>query len=105
IRACIAQPDFSLTASLATQLDSAGATTLYTATVTPSAGFTGMVTFSVSGLPSGATARFDPASVTTSGPSTMTITSSATTPTVTFPLTITGTSGSLIHAAPVTLTL
>src|SRR5439155_1584385 len=61
------------------------------------------VTFSVSGLPSGVTATFNPASVTTSGSSTMTVTSGAATPTGSFLLTITGTSGSLIHAVPVTL--
>src|SRR3989441_6224674 len=104
IRACIAPPpDFSLSASPSTQTVTAGAGVSYTATVTPSGGFAGTVTFSVTGLPSGVTASFNPPSVTTSGSSTMTVASSATTPAGSFPLAITGTSGSLVHAVTVTL--
>ncbi|OLC75530.1 MAG: hypothetical protein AUH72_20285, partial [Acidobacteria bacterium 13_1_40CM_4_65_8] len=103
IRACM--PNFAMSATPATRTDTAGASSSYTTTVTPSGGFTGTVTFSVSGLPSGATASFSPSSVTTSGSSTMTVTTSTTTPAGSFPLTITGTSGSLIHTVPVTLTV
>ena len=95
IRACVA--DFSLSTSPSTQTTTVGASASYTATVTPSGGFTGTVTFSVSGVPSGATSSFSPASVTTSGSSTLTVTSTTTTPTGSYPLTITGTSGSLVH--------
>ena len=104
IRACGAPtPDFSLSASPSSQTVSPGASTTYTVTVTPSGGFSGTVTFSASGLPAGAGASFIPTSVTTSGSSTMTVTTSSATPTGTFPLTITGTSGSLIHTTTVTL--
>src|SRR5882672_6940529 len=96
-------PDYSLSASPASQTVAPGASTSYTITVTPSGGFTGTVTFSASGLPAGAGASFNPTSVTTSGSSTMTVTTSNTTPTGTFPLTITGTSGSLTHTTTVTL--
>ena len=58
---------------------------------------------SVSGLPTGATASFNPASVTTSGSSTLTVSTATTTPAGTYTLTITGTSGSLSHTATVTL--
>jgi len=95
--------DFSITASPASQTVTAGNGTSYTATVTGSGGFNGVVTFSASGLPSGASASFNPTSVTGSGSSTMSVTTSAGTPAGTYTLTITGTSGSLVHSTTVTL--
>jgi len=96
-------PDFSLTASPASQTVSPGGNTSYTATVTAGSGFTGAVTFSVSGLPSGATGSFAPVSVTGSGSTTLSVTTNGTTPAGTYTLTITGTSGPVSHAANVTL--
>jgi hypothetical protein len=95
-------PDYSVTASPASQSVTQGNSTTYTATVTPTGGFTGTVALSVSGLPAGATGSFNPASL-TSGNSTLTVTTSSTTPTGTFPLTITGTSGTTTHTASVNL--
>jgi hypothetical protein len=105
ILACNAPPppDFSLSASPSSQTVAPGASTSYTATVTSSGGFTGTVTFSSGGLPAGAGASFNPASVAGSGSSTMTVTTSGTTPPGSYPLTITGTSGSLVHTTSVTL--
>jgi len=97
-----ATPGYSLTATPASRSVVQGTSTTYTATVTPSGGFTGTVTLSASGLPTGASASFNPASL-TSGNSTMSVTTSASTPTGSYPLTITGTSGSLVHTASVTL--
>lgn len=57
----------------------------------------------MSGLPTGATASFNPASVASSGSSTLTVVTTAATATGTYPLTITGTSGTLSHSATVTL--
>ena len=96
-------PDFSLSASPSSQTVIQGNGTSYTATVTPSGGFSGVVTFSVSGLPSGASANFNPTSVTGSGSSTMSVSTSTSTPVGTYTLTITGASGSLNHTASVTL--
>src|SRR6478672_1439783 len=96
-------PDFSITASPASQTVTAGAGTSYTATVASSGGFTGAVSFSVSGLPSGASATFNPTSVTSSGSSTMSVSTSASTPAGTYTLTITGTSGALSHSTTVKL--
>src|SRR6266436_3819298 len=96
-------PDYSLSASPASQTVAPGASTSYTVTVTPSGGFSGTVTFSVSGLPAGAGASFNPPSVNTSGSSTMNVTTSASTPVGSYPLTITGTSGTLSHTTSVTL--
>ncbi|MBZ5504083.1 MAG: hypothetical protein LAO78_01230 [Acidobacteriia bacterium] len=96
-------PDFSVTASPASQTVTAGAGTSYTATATASGGFTGTVSFSVSGLPAGASASFSPASVAGSGSSTLSVTTSITTPAGTYTLTITGTSGALVHSSTVKL--
>jgi hypothetical protein len=95
--------DFSLTATPATQTVVPGAGTTYTATVTPANGFTGTVTFSVTGLPSGATGAFTPASITTSGSTTLNVSTSASTPSGSYPLTIRGTSGPVTRTFNVTL--
>ncbi|MDQ2943845.1 MAG: hypothetical protein M3R21_09295 [Candidatus Dormibacteraeota bacterium] len=96
-------PDFSIAVSPGSQTVAQGSSTTYTATVTPSGGFTGTVSLSASGLPAGAVASFNPASVTTSGSSTMTVTTASTTPTGTSVLTVTGTSGTLTHSATTNL--
>jgi hypothetical protein len=70
-----------------------------TITVTDVSPFTGSVSFAASGLPSGVTASFSPASFTTSSVLTLTASSTATAGTST--VTITGTSGTL---TPVTTT-
>ena len=96
-------PDYTVAASPASHSVVQGSSTSYTVTVTPSGGFTGTVSFSVSGLPAGAAATFNPTSVPGSGTSTMSVTTSSTTPTGSYPLTIAGTSGTLTHTASVTL--
>jgi hypothetical protein len=68
-------------------------------------GFTGPVALSVSGLPSGATATFTPATVTTSGTSTLAVRTTTGTARGTFTLRIAGTSGSLSHQVTVSLTV
>jgi len=95
--------DFSLSATPSSQAVSPGGSASYTATVGALSGFAGTVTFGVTGLPSGATASFTPASVTGSGSSTLNVTTSGTTPQGNYALTITGTSGSLSHSVNVTL--
>jgi Domain of unknown function (DUF1929)/Glyoxal oxidase N-terminus len=99
----VPQPDFSVTATPSSQTVPPGTGTSYAVTVTPSNGFNGIVTFNVSGLPSGATATFNPSSVTGSGSSTMSASTSSSTPEGSYPLTITATSGSLTHTTQVTL--
>ena len=98
-----ASPDFSISAIPASQGVTVGGSAGYTTTVSAMGGFTGTVNLSVSGLPAGATATFNPASVTNSGNSTLTVTTNATTPPGTYTLTITGTSGALTHSTTVTL--
>ncbi|HLZ24390.1 MAG TPA: malectin domain-containing carbohydrate-binding protein, partial [Ktedonobacterales bacterium] len=96
-------PDFMLGATPASQTITVGNGTSYTTTVSALNSFSGSVGLSVSGLPSGATATFNPASVSGSGPSTLTIATDTTITPATYPLTITGTSGGLTHSAGVTL--
>jgi len=97
--------DFSFSASPSSQSVSQGQGTTYTATVTALSGFSGTVNFSASGLPSGASATFNPTSVSGSGSSTMTVTTSTSTPAGTYTLTITGTSPGLTHTTTVSLTV
>src|SRR5947199_9917941 len=94
-------PDFTLSASPASQTVPQGGSTSYGVTISPTGGFTGQVTLSVSGLPSGANGGFTPNPATAS--STLSVTTSPTTPTGTYTLTITGVNGSLTHTATVTL--
>jgi hypothetical protein len=100
---CTLAPDFSLAATPASQTATAGNPASYTATVSPSGGYTGTVSFSVAGLPNGATATFTPATVTTSGTTTMAVATTASVAAGSYPLTITGTDGTLTHTASVTL--
>ena len=73
--------------------------------MTGQGGFSGTVTLGVSGLPSGATGTFNPPTITASGTSTLNITTHPTTAPGTYPLTISGTSGSLNHTVGVSLTI
>ena len=69
-------PDYSLSASQASQTVIQGASTSYTVTVTPTGGFAGSVSLSVSGLPSGASGTFSPNPATSI--STLSVSSAAT---------------------------
>ncbi|OLE55990.1 MAG: hypothetical protein AUG51_00235 [Acidobacteria bacterium 13_1_20CM_3_53_8] len=98
-------PDFSISAGPAGQTVLVGTQTSFNVSVASYVGFNGDVNFSVSGLPAGATASFSPASVNTSGTSTMTVVTSNSTPLGTYSLTITGNGGGLQHSATVSLTV
>jgi len=111
-------PDFTISvASGATSVDP-GNPYPYAVWVSPVNGFSGAVTFTVKGLPAGATGTFKTAnrsnplaeSMTTDingGPaeSTLTVSTSPSTPEGTSTLTITATSGSRVHSATATLTV
>ena len=96
-------PNFSLTASPNTVTVSQGSSGTSTITVVPVNGFTGSVTLSASGLPSGVTAGFSTNPTTST--STLTLTASATAATGTVTVTITGVSGSLTQTTTVSLTV
>jgi len=101
---CPAPADFSITAAQSSLSVTAGNSASDTVTVSALNGFTGTVSLSASGVPSGATASFNPASITGSGNSTLTI-ATGTAAAGTYTLTITGSSGSLSHSATVTLNI
>ncbi|QNI30602.1 DUF1929 domain-containing protein [Alloacidobacterium dinghuense] len=98
-----APPDFSVVATPSSQTVPPTKGTSYTVSVTPSYGFTGNVSFSVNGLPSGAKASFSPSSVSDSGSSALTVNTSTSTPPGTYTLTITATSGTITHSTQVKL--
>jgi hypothetical protein len=99
----VSVPDFTLSASPSTQTVTQGSSTSYGITITPILGFSGQVTLSVTGLPTGATGTFTPNPAITS--SSLSVTTSTSTPTSTYTLTITGASGSLAHSITVSLTV
>ena len=100
-----AKPDFSVSTAPSLETVGAGSNAIYTATLGALNGFAGTVAWSASGLPSGATASFRPTSTTASGNSVLTITTATSTPKGSFPVTITGVSGSLTHSATATITV
>jgi len=95
--------DFSISASPSSQSATQGNGALYTVSVGALNGFTDTVNLSASGLPSGASGSFAPASVTGSGSSTLTVTTSASTPVGSYTLSITGATATLSHSVNVTL--
>jgi len=99
-----ASPSFSLSDSPSSlTITQGGAAGTSTITVTDLNGFTGSVSLTASGLPSGVTAVFG--SNPTSTTSTLTLTASSTATTGTATVTITGTSGSLVANATLALTV
>ena len=97
-RTITVSPDFSVAASPSSQTVTEGGSTSYTVTVTALPGFTGSIALSVAGLPAGTTGSFSPATIATSGTSTLTVATAASTPAGGSTLTITGVSGSLTHS-------
>jgi len=96
-------PNFTLSANpstLGVRLGSNGTSTI---TVNDQNGFTGSVSLTLSNLPSGVTASFNPANSTSTSTLTLTTSNSATIGAAT--LTITGTSGSLTRTATISLTV
>jgi glucuronoarabinoxylan endo-1,4-beta-xylanase len=92
---------FTLSPSASTVSVTQGASGTDTITVADTGGFTGSVAFTASGLPSGVTASFSPASSTSS--SVLTLTASSTATTGAFTVTVTGTSGSTTASTTFTL--
>jgi hypothetical protein len=101
-----APPDFSLGATPSSRTVSAGAGTTYSVTVGALNGFAGSVALSVSGVPSSVgSASLSLSPVGAGGSSQLTVTTYASAAAGSYPLTITGTSGSLTHSKSVTLTV
>src|SRR5439155_563604 len=94
-------PDFTLSASPASQTVTPGGSTRYDVTISPTGGFTGQVTLSVSGLPRGGTGSVTPNPATAC--STLSLTTSPSTPPPSYTLPISATIFSPTHTATVTL--
>ena len=96
-------PDFTLSASPSLQAVTPGGSANYTYTMTTGTGFSGNVAFSVTGLPTGASATFSPTLITNSGSTVLRVTTSASTPAGVFTLDVTGTTGVFSHMIVATL--
>jgi subtilase family serine protease len=100
-----AVPDFGLAVSPASRSVLPGGANSYVVNVFPSNGYSGTVDFSVTGLPTGASGVFAPTSVSGSGPTTLSVQTSSSTPAGTNKFTITGkdSTGSPTHTINATL--
>jgi uncharacterized membrane protein len=98
-----APPDFSIALGPASVTVTAGGNATYTVSVGRTGGFSGSVSLTAGGLPSGATATFSPSSVAAPGSSTLTVRTTGATTKGTFTVRVTGTSGTLSHATTATL--
>jgi len=96
-------PDFSLSSAPASRTILVGQSTSYTITFSPVNSYAGTVNFTVLGLPTGATPLFTPASLSSAGATSLSITTNNSTPPGTYPLTITGSDGTLSHSISVNL--
>ena len=93
--------DFTISVTPSSATIGKGGTATYTVTITAVQGFTGTVSFSVTGEPRFANSKFTPTSVVNSGTSVLTVNTNRNVAAGTYTLTITGTSGSRIHSANV----
>jgi hypothetical protein len=97
-------PDFLLSSKVLTPMSvGPGNSASSAVTLASIGGFTGNVTLSCTGLPSGATCNFSPSSLASPGTSALTITTTSSTPVGTYPIVVTGAASSLTHSASVTL--
>ena len=97
--------DFTVAVSPASASVAAGSSTSYTVSTTAVNGSTQSIALSVSGLPSGVTGSFSPATVTAGGSSTLTISATTTATAGTTTFSATGTSGSTSHSASASITV
>jgi Alginate lyase len=101
-------PTFSLMAPPVSQSVSAGTSATYNPVITPTGGYTGTVTLSATGLPSGVTASFNPTKVvvgSTAVTSAMTVTTTASASPGVYPITVTATDGTITNTAFPELTI
>ncbi len=98
----IHQPSFTVYGPTSVDIGQGGSANTYVA-ITPEYGFNGNVTFSVTGLPSGVTALWNPNP--TSGSTSLSLNASNSTATGSSQITITGTSGGAAASTTATLTV
>src|SRR6185312_7620168 len=81
-------PDFTIAAAPSMQAIQAGAAATYSVNISGQSGYSGAANLTVTGLPSGATATFNPVALTKTGASVLTVNTLGSTPPGTYPLTI-----------------
>jgi hypothetical protein len=103
----VATNDFSLSDSPTSGAATQGTSTTTTVSTAVASGTAQSVALSASGLPTGASATFNPTSVTAGSASTLTLATASSTPTGSYTITVTGTypGGSPTHTATFTLTV
>src|SRR5262249_6317430 len=94
---------FVLSASPASQTVIAGNSNTFSVTLSTNIGFSGSVTFSVSSLPTNATANFTPTSLNGNGTSALVVTTTSNTPVGVYSLIISGAGSSSTNTTSVTL--
>jgi hypothetical protein len=99
----VQHPDFALDVTPSSRAVTAGQSATYTAFLTATDGFTRSVALSVGGLPANTTAAWQTNPLTPTTRTTLTLSTTAETPEGSYPLVVTGTAGSLVHTATVTL--
>jgi hypothetical protein len=102
-----ATPDFAVSASPTSVSVAAGSSGTSTISTTVSGGFNSAISLSASGLPTGVTASFSPASIAApgSGSSTLTFTAASTAVAGTSTITINATGGAVSHSTTISLTI
>ena len=98
-------PSFTLAASPTSVSVAKGSSGSSTISFTPSGGFSSSVALASSGAPSGVMVAFSPATISGSQTSSMNITVASTVATGSYPITVTGTSGTTVKTTTVTLTV
>jgi hypothetical protein len=97
--------DFSISDSPTSASVNPGGSATSTISTAVTSGSAQSVTLSASGLPSGASASFSANPITAGGSSTMTVATASSTPSGTYPITVTGTGASATHTTTFTLTV
>ncbi|HVM50644.1 MAG TPA: autotransporter-associated beta strand repeat-containing protein [Candidatus Acidoferrum sp.] len=101
----VSVPQALLSASPSLQSTTNGGNTTFTINLSVSGCFTDTLVLSVSGLPSGATAVFTPASLSAAGSASLSVTAPQSTRSGTYPLTITGGGATLTNSTTATLVI
>ncbi len=96
--------DFTISVTPASRTVNNGSNVVYTITIAPLPGFNGTVSLSTGSLPKFVTSTFSPAAL-QSGTSTLTLATKKQTKNGMSTITVTGTSGPLVHSTTITLTV
>ncbi|WP_174505190.1 hypothetical protein [Streptacidiphilus carbonis] len=103
--ASVATNDFSLALSPTSASVTPGSSATSTVSTAVTSGSAQSVALTASGLPTGATATFNPTPVTAGASSTLTVATTTSTPAGTYSVTVTGTGASATHTATFSLTV